>query len=140
MHCSLGLTVESIPVMLWIYSTCSVIGPENSRHPVNQSGSKVKTISIRSFTFSRASSSQLVFTLNSHRLMRILHSDWSLGLFWFFDTQLRNTDKKNSSVSFHVHLFVCLYICFSLSSFGIYCDRIELSQVYKFITSKAQLR
>ena len=45
---------------------CSVIGPENSHHPLNQSDAKLKTIATWSPAFSRALSSLLVFTLSSH--------------------------------------------------------------------------
>ena len=45
---------------------CSVIGPENSRHPLNQSDAKLKTIATWSPAFSRALSSLFVFTSSSH--------------------------------------------------------------------------
>ena len=50
---------------------CSVIGPEHSRHSVNQSDSKLKPIPTGSPALSRASSSLLVFILNSDWLFRV---------------------------------------------------------------------
>ena len=68
-----------------------MIGLENSRHPINQSDTKlIKTIGTWSFAFSRASSSLLV-NLSSNWLMTFALFLWSLGLLWyrFFDTQLK---------------------------------------------------
>ena len=48
----------------------SVIGPENSRHPLNQSDAKLKTIAACSPAFSRALASLIVFTLSSHWLLK----------------------------------------------------------------------
>lgn len=47
---------------------CSMIGPENSRNPLDQSNVKLKSTAIWSFVFSRASGSFLVFTLSFHWL------------------------------------------------------------------------
>ena len=44
----------------------SVIGLENSRHPLNQSDAKVKPIATWSLAFSRAWDRLRVFTLSSH--------------------------------------------------------------------------
>ena len=48
----------------------SVIGPENLRHPLNQSEAKLKPTMGWSPTFSRASGSLLVLTLSSNWLRR----------------------------------------------------------------------
>lgn len=72
-----------------------MIGLENSRHPINQSDTKlIKTIGTWSFAFSRASSSLLV-NLSSNWLMTFALFLWSLGLLWyrFFDTQLKGDFK-----------------------------------------------
>ena len=50
----------------------SVIGPENSRHPLNQSDAKLRPIGTWSLTFSRAWGRLHVF---------ILSSDWFLAIF-----------------------------------------------------------
>ena len=52
----------------------SVIGLENSRHPLNQSDAKLKPIATWSVAFSRASGSLHVLTLSS---------DWFLVIFTF---------------------------------------------------------
>ena len=49
----------------------SVIGLENSRHPLNQSDAKLKPIATWSPAFSRAWGRLPVFTLSSHRLLLI---------------------------------------------------------------------
>ena len=49
----------------------SVIGLENSRHPLNQSDAKLKPIATWSFAFSRACVWLRVFTLSSHWLLVI---------------------------------------------------------------------
>ena len=45
-----------------------------------------------------------------------LNSDWSLGLFWFFDTQLRTTllIKRTPAC---LSIYICFFVCFSLNSF-----------------------
>ena len=50
---------------------CSVIGLENSRHPLNQSDAKEKPISTWSLAFSCASGRLQVFTLSSYWLLLI---------------------------------------------------------------------
>ena len=56
------LTVNSN--LLWFFTKlCSVIGPENSHHPLHQSDAKLKRITL---TFSHTSSTLPVFTLSSH--------------------------------------------------------------------------
>ena len=62
---------------------CLMIGPENSRNPLDQSNVKLKSTAPWSFVFSRASSSFLVFTLSFHWLASDkvkLFSDWTLGI------------------------------------------------------------
>ena len=63
----------------------TVIGPEDSRHPLNQSDAKLKTITTWSGAFSRASSSLLVFifefSLASDK--ESFHPIYQLGYFWF---------------------------------------------------------
>ena len=49
----------------------SVIGLENSRHPLNQSNTKLKPFATWSLAFSRASGRLHVFTLSSHWLLVI---------------------------------------------------------------------
>ena len=48
-----------------------MIGPENSRHPLNQSGAKLKTITACSPAFSRALASLTVLALSSHWLLKV---------------------------------------------------------------------
>ena len=48
-----------------------MIGPENSRHPLNQSGAKLKTITAWSPAFSRALASLTVLALSSHWLLKV---------------------------------------------------------------------
>ena len=70
---------------------CSMIGPENSRNPLDQSNLKLNSTATWSFVFSRASSSFLVFTLSSHWLASDkvnLFSDWTLGLLWYWFSTL----------------------------------------------------
>ena len=50
----------------------SVIGLENSHHPLNQSDAKLKPIANWLLAFSRASGQLHVFTLSSHWLLVIL--------------------------------------------------------------------
>ena len=49
----------------------SVIGQENSRHPLRQSDAKLKPIATWSLAFSRACGQLHVFTLSSHWLLVI---------------------------------------------------------------------
>ena len=61
---------------------CSVIGKLASSSQLIKC--KLETIATRSFAFSRASNSLLVFTPSSHWLMSVkVFSDWSLGLLLF---------------------------------------------------------
>ena len=50
----------------------SVIGLENSRHPLKQSDAKLKPIATLLVVFSRASGQLHVFTLSSHWLLVML--------------------------------------------------------------------
>ena len=68
-----------------------MIGPENSRNPLDQSNVKLKSTAPWSFVFSRASSSFLVFTLSFHWLASDkvkLFSDWTLELPWYWFSTL----------------------------------------------------
>lgn len=60
-----------------------VIGKENSRHPLNQSDAKLKTIATLLLAFSRASRGLLVLTLSPHwlvlMLIFVLICHWSKG-------------------------------------------------------------
>ena len=60
-----------------------VIGKENSRHPLNQSDAKLKTIVTLLLAFSRASRGLLVLTLSPHwlvlMLIFVLIYHWSKG-------------------------------------------------------------
>ena len=60
-----------------------VIGKENSRHPLNQSDAKLKTIATLLLAFSRASRGLLVLTLSPHwlvlMLIFVLIYHWSKG-------------------------------------------------------------
>ena len=70
---------------------CSMIGPENSRNPLDQLNVKLKSTATWSFAFSRASNSFLVFTLSSHWLPSDkvkLISDWTLELPWYWFSTL----------------------------------------------------
>ena len=73
---------------------CCVIGPENSRHNLNQSNVKLKPIITWSLAFSRALRRLPVSTLCSHWLIITItfFSDWQLSSLWiwFFDTQLKS--------------------------------------------------
>ena len=73
---------------------CCVIGPENSRHNLNQSNVKLKPIITWSLVFSRALRRLPVSTLCSHSLIITItfFSDWQLSSLWiwFFDTQLKS--------------------------------------------------
>ena len=78
---------------------CSVIGPENSQHPLNQLNAKnhrnlVTCVFPR---FKQFACFRFEFSLVNDDVN--LCSDWSLGIFWFqfFDTQL-----KTSSVVINV--------------------------------------
>ena len=63
----------------------TVIGPEDSRHPLNQSDAKLKTIATWSGAFSRASSSLLVFIFEFSLASdeRSFCPIYQLGYFWF---------------------------------------------------------
>ena len=63
-----------------------MIGPENSRHPINQSDTKLKKQSGRGHSRFPA---LLEFQLANDIVKLCYH--WSLGLLWyrFFDTQLK---------------------------------------------------
>ena len=68
-----------------------MIGPENSRNPLDQSNVKLKSTAPWSFVFSRASRSFLVFTLSFHWLASDkvkLFSDWTLELPWYWFSTL----------------------------------------------------
>ena len=72
-----------------------LIGPENSRHNLNQSNVKLKPNTTWSLAFSRALRRLAVCWLDEFSLANNhgnLFSDWKLWLpwFWFFDTELRS--------------------------------------------------
>ena len=50
---------------------CYVIGPENSRHSLNQSNAKLTLITTWSPAFSRALDGLLIFTLSSQGLFKV---------------------------------------------------------------------
>ena len=52
----------------------AVIGPENSRHSLNQSDAKLKPTTTWSPAFSRALGRVVVFTLSSHWLLKVFSS------------------------------------------------------------------
>ena len=84
-------SVESNPRLYWLYFT--VIGPENLRHPLNQSEAKLKPTMGWSPTFSRASGSLLVLTLSSNWLRRestVMLSFVVTDLRDYFDTQSKS--------------------------------------------------
>ena len=64
------MIIYSNPGLHWFSLTFfSVIGPENSHHPLNQSDAKLKPIATWKFAFSRALTNLLFFTLSSYWLM-----------------------------------------------------------------------
>lgn len=63
------LSVESNPRLFGFCLTCSVIGSENSRHYLGQSGAKLKPQPHG--TFSRAVGAWSFFSLSSHWLSRV---------------------------------------------------------------------
>ena len=72
-----------------------MIGPENLRHFLNQSDSKVWPVATWSLTFSRASGSLRVFTSSSNWLLAIF--SWPLWLLCFWIEKLSKVKK------FHFH-------------------------------------
>ena len=92
----------------------SLIGQENSCHCLNQSDSNLKPIATQSLTFSRASSSLLVFFVSSHTSL----CDWSRKLAPL-SQPIRLKPKTNRDLVTHVFprfkQFACLYFEFSLA-------------------------
>ena len=79
-----------------------MIGPENVRHLLNQSGAKLKTIALGlGLGLGHALSSLLVFALSSHWLTMmyifVLIGRWDYFGFGFSDTM------ENCSISFFNH-------------------------------------
>ena len=75
----------------------SVIVPENSCRPLDQSDSKLKPIASWPLVFSRALGCELVFTLRSYWLL-VIFSSPLIGCcdffgFWFYDTQSETLDN-----------------------------------------------
>ena len=75
----------------------SVIVPENSFRPLDQSDSKLKPIASWPLVFSRALGCELAFTLRSYWLL-VIFSSPLIGCcdffgFWFYDTQSETLDN-----------------------------------------------
>ena len=105
--------VESKPGSLWFYCTLLCNWSRKSRHSLDQSDARIKTIATRSIAFSRAK--QFEFSLANDNVY--LCSDWLLGSSFFTALKYYHNNKLTNRISKLLREYCRIPLnCFSMLS------------------------